>query len=300
MFIFTKGIAEKLAKLRKESLLSQKEVALRMGINPKTGQSYIAQLEKGMIKYPYLSTILNYLDAIGGSWESFFRELSVLRSKQNHQEIMAKVKLPSDVKLQKKLDRDTFLYETKIKPPQNFYTKVDIELVKKKVDLKIREYLRTLQVKDSLIPHYLSFAFDILNTSKYTSLIEKYHISGISKPYLIKIINIVNKIHNAEKKKVQKQKPLRLEKARTMAVKPRPLSTQGESQSPHIKSIEGGVNFARECFGKIRKFYIKNPLLLKQHLSDITRAWLRSGLKPEIMEKIKETVLKSFAPKDNI
>ena len=152
MFIFTKGIAEKLAKLRKESLLSQKEVALRMGINPKTGQSYIAQLEKGMIKYPYLSTILNYLDAIGGSWESFFRELSVLRSKQNHQEIMSQIQLPSNAKLQKKLDRDTFLYETKIKPPQNFYTKVDLELVKKKVDLKIREYLRTLQVKDSLIP----------------------------------------------------------------------------------------------------------------------------------------------------
>jgi len=60
------------------------------------------------------------------------------------------------------------------------------------------------------------------------------------------------------------------------------------------------MNFGRECFSKIRKFYIKNPSLLKQHLTEITRAWFKSGLKQEIMEKIKETILKHFDPKDNI
>jgi len=83
MFIFTKEIAEKLTRIRKQSALSQKEVAERMGINPKTGRSYIAQIEKGMIKNPFLSTILNYLDAIGVSWGTFFTELSKLRAIQN-------------------------------------------------------------------------------------------------------------------------------------------------------------------------------------------------------------------------
>jgi len=57
-----------------------------------------------------------------------------------------------------------------------------------------------------------------------------------------------------------------------------------------------GVNFARECFGKIRKYYVKDPLLLKQQLAKTIRAWLKSGLKQEILEKIKETVIAHFEP----
>jgi transcriptional regulator with XRE-family HTH domain len=320
MFAFTPEIAIKLANLRKQSKLSQTEVASRMGINPKTGQSYIAQLEKGMIKNPFMSTILNYLDAVGVSWITFFTELSKLRSKQSHQEIMSEatqgvILTLSNTKgknLMKKLDRDTLLYETKIKPPQNFYTKVDIEIVKQKIDLKIKEYLHTLQVNDRLIPHYLSFAFDVLHTSKYQPLIEKYHISGISKHYLIKIINIVNKIYRAEEKKVQKQKPIRLEKANAMAVKYvqsriklEPIEAEvskllAEYNLTNHVSYNSYMNFARECYSKIRKFHIKDPLLLKQHLNDLTKGWLEAGLKPEIMEKIKEIVLKPFASKDNI
>jgi hypothetical protein len=225
---------------------------------------------------------------------------------------MSQVKLPVGYGLQKKLDRDTLLYETKIKPPQNFYTKVDLEIVKQKIDLKIKEYLHTLQVNESLIPHYLSFAFDVLNTSKYQPLIEKYHISGVSKHYLIKIINIANKIYNAEEKKVQKQKPIRLEKARDMAVKYlrsriklEPIEAEtskllAEYNLVNHVSYNSYMNFARECYSKTRKFHIKDPLLLKQHLADIKRAWLEAGLKPEIMEKIKETILNFFAPKTEL
>ncbi len=59
-------------------------------------------------------------------------------------------------------------------------------------------------------------------------------------------------------------------------------------------------NFARECYSKIRKYHIKKPLLLKQHLADIKRAWLEAGLNPEIMEKIKETILRFFTPKTEL
>ena len=65
MFIFTKEIAKKLAHFRMKNKMSQKEVAERMGMKPKSGQSYIAQLERRKIKNPFLSTVLNYLDAVG-------------------------------------------------------------------------------------------------------------------------------------------------------------------------------------------------------------------------------------------
>ena len=306
MVVFSKEIAGKLTRLRKQSAFSQMEVAERMGINPKTGQSYIAQLEKGMIKNPFMSTILNYLDAIGVSWESFFRELSALRSKQSHAEIMSQVKLPSDTKLQKKLDRDTLLYETKIKPPQNYYTKVDLELVKQKVEEKVRKYCQNLRIKDELVPYYLNFANEILTATKYEPIIKKYSGSGISVHYLTKIMNIAIKTHHIEQAKVQKQKPLRREKAKAMAVKYLRSRIKIEPIEAEVSKFlaehnlkdnvlyNSYMNFARVCYSKIRKFHIKNPLLLKQHLAETTRAWLESGLKSEKMDKIKEIVIYHF------
>ncbi|MDH5682891.1 MAG: helix-turn-helix domain-containing protein [bacterium] len=41
-FVFTKEMAELLRKIRKKAGLSQKEVAERMGLSPKSGHSYIS------------------------------------------------------------------------------------------------------------------------------------------------------------------------------------------------------------------------------------------------------------------
>jgi len=223
----TVPIYKLLGKYRKQSGLSQIEVANRMALSTKSGCKYISRLEKGQIKKSYLETILNYLDAIGVSWETFFREISALRSKQNHQAIMSKVTQSVILthhkvmgkNLMQKLDRDTFLYETKIKPPQNYYTKVDLDLVKQKIEEKVRTYCQNLRIKDELIPRYLNFAYEILTATKYQPIIKKYNISGISEHYLTRIMNIAVKTHHIEEKKVQKQKPIRLEKARAMAVK---------------------------------------------------------------------------------
>jgi len=320
MFRFSKDIAHQLRQLRETAQLTQTEVALRMGVKGKFGHSFIVRLEKGKIKHPALETILNYLDAIGVSWVTFFKELSILRSKQNHAEIMSQVKLPVGYRLQKKLDRDTLLYETKIKPPQNFYTKVDLELVKQKVENKVRTFCQNLRIKDELISHYLNFANETCAepcpesssgspnsaTPNYKSIIDKYSTPGISKPYLIKIMNIAIKIHHTEEKKVQKQKPLRLKKAKAMAVKYVESRIKLEPIEAEVSKFlaehnlkdnvlyNSYMNFARECYGKIRKYHIKDPSLLKQHLTEISRAWLRSGLKQEILEKVKEVVVVHF------
>ena len=110
MLKMTIPIGKLLAKFREQTGLSQTEVAERMGLSTKSGYKYISRLEKGQIKKSFLETILNYLDAIGVSWETFFRELSVLRSKHTHQNVMSQVKLPSDWRLQKKIDRYTATY----------------------------------------------------------------------------------------------------------------------------------------------------------------------------------------------
>jgi transcriptional regulator with XRE-family HTH domain len=311
MFKLSVQIGQFLAEFRKKSGLQQVEVAERMGLSHKSGYKYISRLEKGLIKRSYLDTILNYLDAVGISWETFFRELSKSRSKQSHQEIMADVKLPSDIKLQKKLDRDTLLYETKIKPPLNYFTKIDMDLVKQKIRYKVKTLCLSLSIKDNLIPHYLDFANEICaesdkTTSDFTSIINKYHISGISKTYLIKIMNIAIKTLNSEKKKVSKQKPIRLEKVRSMAekylrsriaiapVEAKVAELLAEHKLTGHVLYNSYMNFARECFSKARKFHIKDPLLLKQHLNDITKGWLESGLNLEMMEKIKQIVQTTF------
>jgi len=107
-------IGKVLGKFRKQSGLSQIEVAERMKLSVKSGRKYISRLENEQIKQPFLNTILVYLDAIGVSWATFFNELSILKSKQSHAEIMSKVKLPVGYRLQKKLDRDTLLYEKQV------------------------------------------------------------------------------------------------------------------------------------------------------------------------------------------
>jgi len=299
-------IGKVLSQIREEVGLSQTEVAKRMGLSTKSGSKYISRLEKGHVKKSFLETVLVYLDAIGMSWGSFFNELSKLRAEQTHAEIMSQVKLPADLKLQKKLDCNTFLYETKIKPPQNYFTKVDLDLIKQKIEKKVIAYLQNLQVKDELIPHCLNFAYEIVTADHYHPIIEKYCTSGISRPYLIKIINIVKKVHRIEEKKVAKKKPLRLEEARAMAVKYLRSRVKLESIEAEVSKIlteynitdnvlhNSYMNFARECYGKIKKYYVKDPLLLKQQLADITRAWFESGLKEEILEKIKDKVSSAF------
>ena len=305
-------IGKLLTKYRKQSGLSQTEVANRMGLSAKSGCKYISRLEKGQIKKSFLETILNYLDAVGVSWETFFRELSVLQSKQDHEKIMSKTRLPSNVKLQKKLDRDTLLYETKIKPPLNYYTKVDLDLVKHKVEEKVRKYCQGLQIKEDLIPHYTKFAQAIITARKYQPIIDKFCKSGISKAYLLRIMNIANKIYHTEQKKVQKQKPIRLEKARVMAEKylqSRVKLALVESEVDKLlaeNNLKDNVyynlymNFAREIYKALKKYYLKDSPFLKQKLSNITQSWIANKLDPQILEKIKEMVIKHFAPKDNI
>ncbi len=120
MFTFTEEMAQKLKKIRKESKLSQKEVALRMGLKSDAGRSFIAQLEAGRIKNPTLKTILDYLSVCNYAWSKFFGELSAIQFSLNHNKIMQQAEIP---KHYQKIDRDVAKYthsiKTKFFPKQN-------------------------------------------------------------------------------------------------------------------------------------------------------------------------------------
>jgi hypothetical protein len=220
---------------------------------------------------------------------------------------MTKVTLPSGPRIQSKLDRDTRLYEAKIRPPQNFYTQVDMELVKQKITIKVLKYLNTLKFDQKLIGHYLEFALKVIMVSKYAPLIKQYNISGISKSYLTEIMNIAVSTEHAEQKKVQAQKPITRQKARDMAkkyiqvrIKLVPVETavnrllveHNLSQSAYYT---GYMNFARECYRVIKKHLAKDELIMKQKLVNLYRVYTEQGLDKEIAEKIRQTVLKLYA-----
>jgi hypothetical protein len=47
-------------------------------------------------------------------------------------------------------------------------------------------------------------------------------------------------------------------------------------------------DFARECYGALKKYYGRNPDLLNKTISEIIQRWQKEGLKEEILQKVKE------------
>jgi transcriptional regulator with XRE-family HTH domain len=122
MFIFTKEMAAILRQIREKAGLSQREVALRMGIKSKSGRSFIAQLESGRIKNPTLRTIFDYLHTCGASFREFFAKLETIDFQTKHKQLIAKVNLPEG-KAKKKIERDVAWFEAGIKYPRKITQK---------------------------------------------------------------------------------------------------------------------------------------------------------------------------------
>jgi transcriptional regulator with XRE-family HTH domain len=122
MFVFTKEMAGILREIREKAGLSQREVALRMGIKSKSGRSFVAQLESGRIKNPTLRTIFDYLHTSGTSFREFFAKLETIDFQTKHKQLIAKVNLPPG-KAKQKIERDVAWYQAGIKYPKRFIKK---------------------------------------------------------------------------------------------------------------------------------------------------------------------------------
>jgi transcriptional regulator with XRE-family HTH domain len=134
MFNFTKDMAKILSRLRKNANLTQKELANRMGIKTKYGQSLIAQIEMGKVSNPSLRTILDYLRSCSASWSEFFKQLDTIDFKLRHEQMIAQLPIPPE---SRKVQRAAMRYEIGVEFPSKEKEEIDFEKLKNTIKDKV-------------------------------------------------------------------------------------------------------------------------------------------------------------------
>jgi transcriptional regulator with XRE-family HTH domain len=304
MFNFTKEMAKILRRLRENANLTQKEVATRMGIKTKYGQSLIAQIEMGKVKNPSLRTILDYLRACGSSWPEFFKQLDTIDFKLRHEKMISQLPPPAS---QRKIQRDAMRYEIGVEFPSKEKEEIDFERLRKQFGNRVLVLLSKNQVAEKDIPSYQKFSleyFDFLATLNKAGMkivTDKYHRAGLKLNLLLKIKKIINSVLMGEIKRIESKKPLPTVKQEKMAIgftKYRIKIEQIEAEV-HKVLCELGVQppwfalykyFARECYRALKRYYGKE--ILSQKLSEIIRRWIKEGLKEEVLLKVKDATIK--------
>jgi transcriptional regulator with XRE-family HTH domain len=310
MFIFTKDMAEKLRKIRETAQLTQPEVALRIGIKTKSGKSVISQLEKGMVKNPTLKTILDYLRACGESWSEFFKQLDIIDFKMRHEKMILQLPQPPE---SRKVQRAAMRYETGIEFPSKEKPKRDIDFdrLRSRIENKVVPFLIKQEIEEnqaSLCRKFVREYFDFmasLNKSGMKSVIEKYQRAGLKTHLLYGLKKIINSVIRAEIKRIEAKKPLPTRKQEKMAIgftKYRIMIERIEA-GVHKLLCELGVpspwflsykTFTRECVKVLRKYYLKNPEMLKKSLAQIIERWQKEGLKDDVLLKLKDKIISVF------
>jgi transcriptional regulator with XRE-family HTH domain len=285
MFEFTKEMAVLIKIFRNQAGLTQNEVAQRIGIKNKSGRSFIAQLENGLIKNPTISTLFDYLTTCGASWTKFVSEIESGYKKSSREKLMSQVKLPANAKLQKKIDRDTALYATKIQGVPKGLRTLDIDRVKHKIKHQVELLLAGHQTDKKLVSYYLDFTWHMLdrelNPNPNSPLDKRPWIrSGINSTIFIPISQIVHKAVWYEKKRLIKQKPLSEEKRAKMTVRFGTFRSKIEPIKTAVhallcKIVVKEVHFplykayTRECYRMANKYFAKQPDVYKQKIAEI-------------------------------
>jgi len=307
MFTFTKEMANKLCEIRKRARLTQTEVGLRMGMKNRSGQSSIARLERGTIKNPSLSVIADYIIVCGADWRAFFEMIYQIWAKHHLKELVPSVELPSDERTAKKVDRDVSLYATKI---SGLPKPVDVTSLRDRVEQKVRMLLFDHKTDNNFIPTYLDFAFKVfereLQQNPGPLISEKgFIISGIRPILFTPIRRIVIKTVRTEQKQLAKTKPITTEKQKKMVtgfLKYRVIIEQIESEVHKLLNelqtkevfYLAYKDYARECYKYLKKWLGKDETILQQKFNEASITWQRMGLNQEVLEKIKETVIRTY------
>lgn len=312
---YTETLGKLLRKYRKNAKLSQKELAQRMNEQSKSNFRYISRLETGLVKKPFLETILNYLDACGVIYAKFFTDLYKIRLKIFNETIQQITKLQEAENLtleqKKKIDRDTTKFSHNIKYPKTPYPKLDMERIKTLINHKVKMLLTSHRIPDEKKRPYFDFTDELIlnyESGQIPEIAKKYQESGLlNKLILDSIKSIVYKIFLLEKKRREKQKPLTSEKQKKaaasymryrMAIEPILAEVQrllGELNVPMVYN-QFYQDYARQCYKALRKYADKDNVLLTQKLANIKREWMKNKLDPEILEKIKEIVIRHLRP----
>ena len=310
MFIFNKEMAEKLRKIRETARLTQKEVALRIGIKSKSGRSVIGQLESGMVKNPTLRTILEYLRACGASWSEFFKQLDAIDFRTRHEKMIASVYPPPT---QRKIQRDAMRYEIGIEFPAKEKPKQDIDFdrLKSRIEGKVSAFLIKNQIEENQAAFYRKFTreyFDFLatlNKSGMKAVTDKWQRTGLKTNLLYGLKKIINNVLRAEIKRISAKKPLASEKQEKMAIGFTKYRIRIEKIEAEVHKLlcELGVQtpwfalykgFTRECYRILKKNYGKNQEQLNKTINEIISRWKKEGLKEEVLLKLKDKIILVF------
>ncbi|MFB0509467.1 MAG: hypothetical protein ACETVX_03140, partial [bacterium] len=176
---------------------------------------------------------------------------------------------------------------------------------------KILVLLTKNQIEESQINSYQKFAsehFDFLaalNKSALRRIIEKYQRAGFERHLLFKITKIIYSVIGAEIKRIAAKKPLPTEKQEKMAIALTKYRIRIEKLEAEVHKLlcELGVPtpwfasykaFTRECYRALKKYYGKNPELLKKTLSEIIQRWKKEGLKEDVLLKLKDKIISVF------
>ena len=306
-----KEIGRLLKKLREKARLSQTEVAKRIGLSSKTGHGFISRLESGKVKSPPLYIILFYLRTCGESWSEFFKKLDNIDFKIRHEKMISQ--LPPQA-TQRKIQRDAMRYETGIEFPSKEKEEIDLARLKKQIKNKVLVLLTKNQIAESQINSYQRFAsefFDFLaalNKPGRKMVIEKYQRAGLARHLLFKITKISYSVIRAEIKRIEAKKPLPTRKQEKMAIgfTRYRIRMQRIESEVHKLLCELGVqsgsgkfalykDFARECYGILKRYYGKEPLAEK--FQPIIKRWVKEGLNEEVLLKVRDVTIKAFIGK---
>jgi transcriptional regulator with XRE-family HTH domain len=336
MFIFTKEMSNKLRQIRLNARLSQRELALALGFKKKSGQSYIARLEKGLVKNPTIRILLDYLRTCGESWSEFFKQLNIIDFKIRHEKMILQLPQPPE---SRKVHRAAIRYETGIEFPSKEKEEIDFDRLKKQIKNKVLRLVSKEEItltpalspnrvsrpekgrfdhqgreSEAVITAYQKFAqefFDFLaalNKPGRKMVVEKYQRAGFERHLLSKITKIVYSVIRAEIKRIEAKKPLPTAKQEKMAIGFTRYRIRMERIESEVHKLlcELGVqsgsgkfalykDFARECYGILKRYYGKEPLAEK--FQPIIKRWVKEGLKEDVLLKVRDVTIKAFTGK---
>jgi transcriptional regulator with XRE-family HTH domain len=326
-FVFTKEMADILSKIRKKAGLSQTEIAERIGLSSKSF-AYISFLENGKIKNPSLGAILPYLRACGESWTEFFKELDIIDFKMRHEKMISQLPPPATQrKIQRDAMRYEIGVEFPSKEKEEIDFARLKKIIKDKVSTLVNKEEITLtpalshsesaectvhcghrtSIGRGNIAAYQKFAmeyfdfFASLNKAGMKMTSDKYLRAGLQFNLISKIRKIITSVVGGEIKRIEAKKPLPTAKQERMAIGFTKYRIRMERIEAEVHRLlcELGVqssmgrfalykDFARECYGALKKYFGRNPELLNKTISEIIQRWLKQGLNEEILLKVRE------------
>lgn len=306
-----KEIGKLLQKYRRQARLSQSEIAKELGLKESLGFKYISLLETGRIKNPSLLTVLNYLKVCRVSWSDFFQTLSAIDIKLERENIFRQVEMPHEVRphLRKKIELDTAGYLLNITYPKAPLTNIDISKIQERVQKKVKKLLLDLQTEDVKIQSYLNFMHALIDnyySEKHRLVFEKYAQDNSLRAGVVqKIRNLVYQAFHQAEKQLLKPKPHKSKKLQTMTkefihyrIKIEPIEQAvqqllGTLKTPIVYN-QAYKDYARACLKTLKKYHLKDPLVLKQHLNEIKNWWLMNKLNSEVLDKVLEVTQKAY------